>query len=459
MKNIRNITLALIAVLLVAFFAVSCDDASLNDLIRHGDHTHVLGTKHEAVASTCMAKGSVEWYECEDETCLAHLDADCNELKTVEVGVDPNAHSKGTNHPSTAGDCQTKGTIEYWDCSNGCGSKIDADCKALSSIEGMLGSHAKGTHHEAVAGDCQTNGTVEYWECSVTGCGKNLDADAKELASTVGTLGSHVKGEGLLHHEATTGDCQTNRTVEYWDCSVEGCDKKLGSTGNVLDTIEGAVNPAYHPSTATTTWTYDDDNHEETYDCCNAVKTPEASHSYVDGFCVCGHENPAILVTSITLNKTSMTIAVGDDATISASSVSPADATDKTVNWSSNNSSVASVDSSGKITGIAAGTATITATAADGSGVTATCSVTVKNTVSLPVKCNYGCSPDYHNVQVIDGESWEAAANRNDMLWIDGDGGIRVNCENCWSGTLWEYSGCGSVYKNNTVNVSKDYDY
>ena len=81
-------------------------------------------------------------------------------------------------------------------------------------------------------------------------------------------------------------------------------------------------------------------------------------------------------VSSISLNKTSASLAIGGTVELSAT-VSPSDAVDKTVTWSSSNSSVATVNSTGVVTAKAAGSATITATANDGSGKTATCSVTV----------------------------------------------------------------------------------
>ena len=91
----------------------------------------------------------------------------------------------------------------------------------------------------------------------------------------------------------------------------------------------------------------------------------------------------ATLVTAITLNKTATTITAGQTETLSVSSVTPDDATDQTVTWSSDNDAVATVDADGKVTAVALGTANITATANDGSGVTATCAVTVNKVVTI----------------------------------------------------------------------------
>ncbi|MBQ3814176.1 MAG: Ig-like domain-containing protein, partial [Bacteroidales bacterium] len=87
-----------------------------------------------------------------------------------------------------------------------------------------------------------------------------------------------------------------------------------------------------------------------------------------------------VSVTSIALNKTSLSLKEGESETLVAT-VSPDNATDKTVTWSSTNTSVATVDASGRVTAIKEGTATITAKAGDKS---ATCSVTVsKNVVAV----------------------------------------------------------------------------
>ena len=70
-------------------------------------------------------------------------------------------------------------------------------------------------------------------------------------------------------------------------------------------------------------------------------------------------------VTGITLDKTELKLAQNGTATLTAS-VSPDDATIKTVLWSSSNTDVARVDDNGKITPIAPGKAVITATTKQG---------------------------------------------------------------------------------------------
>lgn len=82
-------------------------------------------------------------------------------------------------------------------------------------------------------------------------------------------------------------------------------------------------------------------------------------------------------VSSITLNKTTLEMFKGDTSTIKAT-VKPADATDKTVTWTTSNSKVATVKS-GKVTAVGDGTATITAETSN--GLKATCKVSVSTPV------------------------------------------------------------------------------
>ena len=84
---------------------------------------------------------------------------------------------------------------------------------------------------------------------------------------------------------------------------------------------------------------------------------------------------PTYKVSDITLNETSVTLRTGTAQQLTAT-VSPADADDPSVIWASSDESVVSV-TDGLITAIAAGTATITCSANDGSDVIATCTVKV----------------------------------------------------------------------------------
>jgi uncharacterized repeat protein (TIGR02543 family) len=82
------------------------------------------------------------------------------------------------------------------------------------------------------------------------------------------------------------------------------------------------------------------------------------------------------LVQTITLNKAEASLNLEEILQLSAE-VLPSDAANKELSWTSDNPEVATVDSNGVVTAVAEGTATIKATAQDGSGVSAACVVTI----------------------------------------------------------------------------------
>lgn len=86
----------------------------------------------------------------------------------------------------------------------------------------------------------------------------------------------------------------------------------------------------------------------------------------------------ATAVTGVTLNRSSLSLYSNTTPNTAAltATVSPADATDKTMTWASGNTAVATVDQSGKVMAVGNGTATITVTTTDG-GYTASCTVSV----------------------------------------------------------------------------------
>ncbi|MFQ9514440.1 MAG: leucine-rich repeat protein [Eubacterium sp.] len=96
----------------------------------------------------------------------------------------------------------------------------------------------------------------------------------------------------------------------------------------------------------------------------------------------CGEKTATVEVTvyykleKIYLNSTSMSIDIGTNSTLYVSSYNPTNTTDdKSVTWTSSDESVATVSSTGVVTGVSKGTAVITATGAN--GVKADCTITV----------------------------------------------------------------------------------
>ena len=96
-------------------------------------------------------------------------------------------------------------------------------------------------------------------------------------------------------------------------------------------------------------------------------------------------------VTGVSLDESSITLDVGGNQTLTAT-VTPEDATNKKVRWSSDNEAVATVSEDGVVTAVAGGTAVITATTHDGF-FTASCTVTV-NAPDAPPSITTDTLPD-----------------------------------------------------------------
>ena len=86
-------------------------------------------------------------------------------------------------------------------------------------------------------------------------------------------------------------------------------------------------------------------------------------------------------VTKVSLNTGKVTIKKGGETALKAT-VTPSNATNKGIKWSSSNTKVATVSSTGTVKAVQKGTAVITATAKDGSGKKATCKVIVTDEIT-----------------------------------------------------------------------------
>jgi len=187
--------------------------------------------------------------------------------------------------------------------------------------------------------------------------------------------------------------------------------------------------------------------------------------SYVNGWNhyveveVYGFDGPVVSATSVSLNKTSDTIMAGGSAALAAKFM-PLNTTNQNVTWSSSNESVATVNANGVYTAVAPGTATITATAADG-GFTADCEVTVTEAVgNLAKGKTMTSSTGFTNLALAnDGSTstdFYANGTAAGLQWVQVDLGasFEVNHFN-----LWHYYGGSRTYKDVIVQLSDDPEF
>ena len=154
--------------------------------------------------------------------------------------------------------------------------------------------------------------------------------------------------------------------------------------------------------------------------------------------CLVAVKAAVVNVTGVALDKASASLLVGQTQQLKAT-VSPDNATDKTVSWSSSNPNVASVDENGYVTGKASGSATVTVVTTDG-GKMATCDFTVTQPVT-------GVSLDKASLSIVEGESATltatvapADATNKEVAWSTSDASI-VTVEATASGSVSSKSG------------------
>ncbi|MDE5773046.1 MAG: Ig-like domain-containing protein [Muribaculaceae bacterium] len=114
----------------------------------------------------------------------------------------------------------------------------------------------------------------------------------------------------------------------------------------------------------------------------NPIFTTSSAHEYILENSTTSITTDRIYVTSITIIPSETSLMVDETIYVEAI-VSPENATTKSVKWSSSNPEIARVSQTGIVTGIYPGDVTVTATAIDGSNISAECNITVKG---IPVQ-------------------------------------------------------------------------
>ena len=276
------------------------------------------------------------------------------------------------------------------------GNSVFKDCSSLTSIiipEGVtsIGSSAfyrcsSLTYVYCYAAEVPTAQTSAFQNSIIGNATLYVPASALETYKTTDPWSSFGKIEEL----------KITITLNWSTATLfEGEDLTLTATVTPDDAADKSISwSSSNPSVATV----DNTGKVTAVVAGTAIITAMANDgSGVSASCVVTVEKKVVAVSKISLSQTAATLIEGEDLTLTAM-VTPDDAADKSISWSSSNPSVATVDNTGKVTAVAAGTAIITATANDGSGVSASCEVTVTKPTYVIITINqYGsgtyCSP------------------------------------------------------------------
>ena len=250
--------------------------------------------------------------------------------------------------PLTEGDSETlTATVSPSNATNKAVNWSSSDAGVASVSDGKVTALKPGTTTITVS----TADGGKTATCAVT-------VEAKKIPVTGVTLDKEetglVEGEEVTLVATLAPENATEKTVE-WSSS----DEKVA-------TVKDGKVTAVAPGTATIT-----------------VKTVDGEKTAT---CKVTVEKKGIPVNKVTLNKTTQTLEIGSEVTLVAT-VSPSNATNKKLTWSSSNSEVATVDQNGKVKAVKAGTSSITVTTEDG-GKKATCAVTVNNKAVSTITLN-----------------------------------------------------------------------
>lgn len=227
-----------------------------------------------------------------------------------------------------------------WESSNKSAAAVSQDGLVTAVEEGKATITVK-TNDGGFSASCEV--TVKKKVIAVTGV---------KLSAASMTLREGDRGKLTVTVEPANA---TNKNVKWWTSDLD-----IVSVGSTLGGSTGYVE-ARKAGTATVT-----------------VKTEDGEFS---ASCEITVEKKEVPVTGIALEQSSLLLPVGNTYALKAH-VQPSNATDQDIKWGSSNGGVATVDQTGKVTAVAAGTVDILATLA---GKFARCTVQVDN-VKLSMK-------------------------------------------------------------------------
>jgi len=331
----------------------------------------ILITQENRKEATCTEPGNYE----EVKTCSACGEEVSRVTKTIPAtGHTTETVRENIKEPT----CTQPGSYDEVTYCTTCDEELSRETKAIYAT-----GHTPGETviENRKAATCTTSGSYdEVIYCSI--CGEEIS----RKTITIPAIG-HDWGEWTTSGTRQVRVCNNDPNhKEYRDIDVTSVTfSNTSVTVNAGKTV--TITATVHPSNATdktVTWTTSNSSVATVSDgkvtavAAGTATITAKTYNNKTAICTVTVTNPTVEVTSISLNKTSTTITKGNSETLTAT-ITPSNATNKTVAWTTSNSSVATV-SGGKVTAVAAGTATITAKTNNNK--TATCTVTVKNGIN-----------------------------------------------------------------------------
>ena len=312
-------------------------------------------------------------------------------------------------------DCDSLTTVDFPDTVTKMGTKVFYDCDALTSVKlgsGITSIPASTFEH------CDVLESIVIPR-RVTTIGNSAFKDCVKFTSitiprSVTSIGSTAFS--YLNKLTIYGVAGTYAETYANDNGIKFVDKQVGATDIALNPARLTINKGASATltltikpedfTDTVSWKSSDTSVVTVSDTgvVKGVGLGTATIKVVVGSksasCTVIVQQP---VTSISLNSSSRTMDALETFQLTATA-NPGTAVDRRVSWSSSDPAIASVDANGLVTAYKKGSAVITVSAMDGSGVTATCKITVANNGYVCTSPTQMESP--HNYPNNCGDAW-----------------------------------------------------
>ena len=319
------------------------------------------------VGQSCGSPSDCSGGQCGTDNKCNGIGSMCVKSGHEEITINNSGYSMhdfctswGACAPCASGYCDSNNTI----CTNGnvgdgCGD--NADCASTNCVNYICAPSSNPLSD--LGGSC-----TQSSDCSAGACGSD---------SLCGGTGATCSTDGECDAD---NQCIGNVCTSFFSASFPVSNITVNSAGNATTVINNntlQISATVLPSTAVqaVTWSVINETGTATINSSGLLTaisagTVTVEASATDTSNVVGTKQITIIpeniaVTSVSLNSHSNTLTVGDTHQLSQT-ISPTNATNKSVAWSSSNSNIATVDNNGLVTAISAGSATVTVTTEDG---------------------------------------------------------------------------------------------